>query len=79
VKSRIGRYTPNELDEAGIEKQIADFANCAALAQAGRLRRRGDHRLGRLPDQTFLVQKTNLRTDRWGGRGKTACASRSRW
>ena len=34
LKSRIGRYTPNELDEAGIEKQLADFAHCAALAQA---------------------------------------------
>ena len=38
------------------------------MAQAGRLRRRRDHRLGRLPAvSTFLVQKTNLRTDRWGG------------
>jgi 2,4-dienoyl-CoA reductase (NADPH2) len=33
VKSRIGRFVPNELDEAGIEKQIADFANCARLAR----------------------------------------------
>jgi hypothetical protein len=24
---------------------------------------------------TFLVQKTNLRTDRWGGPSRTACAS----
>ena len=34
IKSRIGRFTPNELDEAGIEMQIADFANCAAMARA---------------------------------------------
>ena len=37
IRSRIGRHIPNELDEAGIEKQIADFANCAALARQRRL------------------------------------------
>ncbi|MDO8376657.1 MAG: NADPH-dependent 2,4-dienoyl-CoA reductase, partial [Aquabacterium sp.] len=36
IKSRIGAFTPQALDEAGIEKQLADFAHCAALArQAG--------------------------------------------
>ena len=33
VRSRIAAYTPLELDEAGIEKQIADHAKCAKLAQ----------------------------------------------
>jgi 2,4-dienoyl-CoA reductase (NADPH2) len=67
VKSRIGRHTPRELDEDGIEKQLADFANCAALArQAGY---DGVEIIGSAGYllSTFLVQKTNLRTDRWGG------------
>jgi 2,4-dienoyl-CoA reductase (NADPH2) len=67
VKSRIGRYVPTELDEAGIEKQIADFANCARLArEAGydgvEVIGSGGYLLS-----TFLVRRTNLRTDRWGG------------
>ena len=67
VKSRIGRFTPNELDEAGIEKQIADFAQCAALAQLAGYD--GVEIIGSAGYllSTFLVQKTNLRTDRWGG------------
>jgi len=67
VKSRIGRFTPHELDEAGIEKQLADFANCAALAQAAGYD--GVEVIGSAGYllSTFLVQKTNLRTDRWGG------------
>ena len=67
VKSRIGRYVPNELDEAGIEKQIADFANCAALAQAAGYD--GVEIIGSAGYliSTFLVDKTNRRTDRWGG------------
>ena len=67
VKSRIGRYPPNELDEAGIEEQIAAFANCAALArQAGY---DGVEIIGSAGYliSTFLVEKTNQRTDRWGG------------
>jgi 2,4-dienoyl-CoA reductase (NADPH2) len=67
VKSRIGRFTPNELDEAGIEKQLADFANCAAMAQLAGYD--GVEIIGSAGYllSTFLVQKTNLRTDRWGG------------
>ena len=37
VKSRIGSHTPNALTEEGIEKQLNDFANCAAMAQLARL------------------------------------------
>jgi 2,4-dienoyl-CoA reductase (NADPH2) len=67
VKSRIGTYRPIELDEAGIEQQIADFANCAALARdAGYDGVEVIGSAGYLLS-TFLVQKTNLRTDRWGG------------
>jgi 2,4-dienoyl-CoA reductase (NADPH2) len=67
IKSRIGSYTPNELDEAGIEKQIADFAQCAVLAQ--RAGYDGVEIIGSAGYliSTFLVRKTNLRTDRWGG------------
>lgn len=67
VKSRIGRFTPAALDEDGIEKQIADFANCAAMAQ--RAGYDGVEIIGSAGYliSTFLVQKTNLRTDQWGG------------
>ena len=33
LKSPINPFTPRELDEEGIEKQIRDFVNCATLAQ----------------------------------------------
>ncbi len=68
VKSRIGPFVPNELDEAGIEKQIADFANCALMAR--RAGYDGVEIIGSAGYllSTFLVAKTNLRTDRWGGR-----------
>ena len=33
VKSRISPATPIALDEEGIEKQLADFANCASRAR----------------------------------------------
>lgn len=67
VKSRIGAFKPCELDEAGIEKQIADFANCAAMAKLAGYD--GVEVIGSAGYliSTFLVQKTNLRTDRWGG------------
>ncbi|MDE2436942.1 MAG: NADPH-dependent 2,4-dienoyl-CoA reductase [Sphingomonadales bacterium] len=67
VKSRIGRHAPNELTEEGIEEQIAAFANCARLAkQAGY---DGIEIIGSAGYliSTFLVEKTNLRSDRWGG------------
>lgn len=67
VRSRIGRYTPNELDEAGIEKQIHDFAQCALLAKAAGYD--GVEIIGSAGYliSTFLVEMTNLRTDQWGG------------
>ena len=67
VKSRIGAFKPRELDEAGIEKQLADIAQCAVMArQAGY---DGVEIIGSAGYllSTFLVQKTNLRTDQWGG------------
>ena len=67
VKSRIGRFAPRELDEAGIEEQIAAFARCAALAkEAGYDGVEVIGSAGYLIS-TFLVEKTNQRTDKWGG------------
>ena len=67
VKSRIASFTPQALDEAGIEKQIHDFAHCAAMAQQAGYD--GVEIIGSAGYliSTFLVQKTNLRTDQWGG------------
>ena len=67
VRSRIGAFSPNELDEAGIEKQIADHAHCAKLAQQAGYD--GVEIIGSAGYllSTFLVEKTNQRTDQWGG------------
>ncbi|MEZ5649781.1 MAG: NADPH-dependent 2,4-dienoyl-CoA reductase [Burkholderiaceae bacterium] len=67
VKSRIAQFTPQVLDEAGIEKQIGDFVNCAVLAR--RAGYDGVEIIGSAGYliSTFLVQKTNLRSDGWGG------------
>jgi len=67
VKSRIAAAVPRELDEAGIEEQIAAFVNCAVLAQQAGYD--GVEIIGSAGYliSTFLVGKTNLRTDRWGG------------
>ena len=67
VKSPISPFPPNELDEDGIEKQIADIVNAAVLAQkAGYdgVEIMGSE--GYFINQ-FLVTHTNKREDRWGG------------
>ncbi|MFP4303556.1 MAG: FAD-dependent oxidoreductase [Rhodosalinus sp.] len=67
VKSPISPFVPHELDEAGIEKQIADFATTAARArEAGYdgVEIMGSE--GYFINQ-FLVTHVNKRTDRWGG------------
>lgn len=67
IRSRISKLTPHELDETGIEKQIADHANCARLAQQAGYD--GVEVIGSAGYllSTFLVEKTNRRTDQWGG------------
>jgi 2,4-dienoyl-CoA reductase (NADPH2) len=67
VRSRIGAYSPAELDEEGIEKQIADHAYCATLAKQSGYD--GVEIIGSAGYllSTFLVEKTNQRTDQWGG------------
>lgn len=67
IKSPISPFAPIELDETGIEKQIADFATCAALArEAGYdgVEIMGSE--GYFINQ-FLVTHTNERSDDWGG------------
>lgn len=67
VKSRISPILPKALDEEGIEKQLRDFANCAAKAkEAGYDGVEVIGSAGYLLS-TFLVEKTNRRTDQWGG------------
>ncbi|MDW4500129.1 NADPH-dependent 2,4-dienoyl-CoA reductase [Sulfitobacter sp. D35] len=67
LKSPISPFPPKELDEAGIEKQIADIVACARRAQeAGYdgVEIMGSE--GYFLNQ-FLVTHTNKRTDDWGG------------
>ncbi|MEM6407641.1 MAG: NADPH-dependent 2,4-dienoyl-CoA reductase [Pseudomonadota bacterium] len=67
VKSPISPFPPKELDEAGIEKQIADIAMAAARArQAGYDGVEVMGSEGYFLNQ-FLVTHTNKREDRWGG------------
>ncbi len=67
IKSRIGAYVPNELDAEGIEGQIENFVRCATLAQEAGYD--GVEIIGSAGYliSTFLVEKTNQRTDEWGG------------
>jgi 2,4-dienoyl-CoA reductase (NADPH2) len=67
VRSRIAPFVPNELDDDGIEKQLNDFANCAAMAKLAGYD--GVEIIGSAGYllSTFLVEKTNRRTDQWGG------------
>jgi len=67
VRSRIAKHVPNELDKAGIQKQIKDHVRCAVMAQ--RAGYDGVEIIGSAGYliSTFLVQKTNLREDEYGG------------
>jgi len=67
IKSPISPFPPTELDEAGIEKQIADIAACA-----GRAREAGYDGVEVMGSEgyflnQFLVTHTNKRSDGWGG------------
>ena len=67
IKSPISPFPPRELDEEGIEKQIADIVTAATRArEAGYdgVEIMGSE--GYFLNQ-FLVTHTNKRTDRWGG------------
>ena len=67
VKSPISPFAPKELDEDGIEKQIADIATASARAiEAGYDGVEVMGSEGYFLNQ-FLVTHVNRRTDRWGG------------
>jgi 2,4-dienoyl-CoA reductase (NADPH2) len=67
IKSPISPFPPKELDEAGIEKQIADIATAAARArEAGYDGVEVMGSEGYFLNQ-FIAAHTNKRTDRWGG------------
>ncbi|GAB1361862.1 hypothetical protein MASR1M32_10980 [Rhodobacter sp.] len=67
IKSPISPFPPKELDEDGIEKQIADIATAAARAiEAGYDGVEVMGSEGYFLNQ-FLVTHTNHRQDRWGG------------
>ncbi|MBL8769931.1 MAG: NADPH-dependent 2,4-dienoyl-CoA reductase [Phenylobacterium sp.] len=67
IRARIAPNVPNELDAEGIEKQLSDFANCAAMARLAGYD--GVEIIGSAGYllSTFLVERTNQRTDEWGG------------
>ncbi|NAO25669.1 NADPH-dependent 2,4-dienoyl-CoA reductase [Pseudomonas syringae pv. dysoxyli] len=67
IQAPINPFTPRELDEEGIEKQIADFVTCSTLARSAGydgVEMMGSE--GYFINQ-FLAAHTNHRTDRWGG------------
>jgi 2,4-dienoyl-CoA reductase (NADPH2) len=67
IKSPITPFTPRELSARGVENTIRDFVHCAELSRdAGYdgIEIMGSE--GYLLNQ-FLVERTNHRTDRWGG------------
>ncbi len=67
IRSPISPFPPRELDEAGIEKQIADIATAAARArEAGYDGVEVMGSEGYLLNE-FLAPRTNHRSDRWGG------------
>ncbi|HLQ19188.1 MAG TPA: NADPH-dependent 2,4-dienoyl-CoA reductase [Tabrizicola sp.] len=67
IKSPISPFPPRELDEEGIEKQIADIATAAKRAiEAGYDGVEVMGSEGYFLNQ-FLVSHTNRRTDGWGG------------
>ena len=67
LQAPINPVKPKELDQAGIEQQIADFVRAAQLAQSAGydgVEIMGSE--GYLLNQ-FIALRTNHRTDQWGG------------
>ena len=67
IKAPISPFTPKELDDEGIEKQISDIVHSAFLAKCAGydgVEIMGSE--GYLINQ-FLVNHTNKRNDSWGG------------
>ncbi len=67
VQSPINPFPPRELTDVEIEEQIDDYAHCAAMAQkAGYDGVEVMGSEGYFINQ-FIAERTNKRTDRWGG------------
>jgi 2,4-dienoyl-CoA reductase (NADPH2) len=67
LKAPISPFTPRELSDRGVERQVSAFVRCAELArEAGYdgIEVMGSE--GYFINQ-FLVARTNRRADRWGG------------
>ncbi|MES2317088.1 MAG: NADPH-dependent 2,4-dienoyl-CoA reductase [Pseudomonadota bacterium] len=67
IRASINPNTPREMTDEDIEQTIVDFAQCAAMAQHAHydgVEIMGSE--GYLINQ-FIAQRTNQRTDRWGG------------
>ena len=67
LQAPISPFVPRAMDEADIERTIADYVRCAALAQAAGydgVEIMGSE--GYLINQ-FIAPRTNRRDDRWGG------------
>ncbi|MGH8507084.1 MAG: FAD-dependent oxidoreductase [Stenotrophobium sp.] len=67
IKSPITPFTPRELTESGIEKQIRDFVRCAQLAQEA-----GYDGVEVMGSEGYFINQfisthTNKRSDEWGG------------
>ena len=67
LKAPINPFRPRALSDHGVRRQIAAYAECAALAREGGydgVEIMGSE--GYFINQ-FLAERTNRRTDRWGG------------
>ncbi|NNK57027.1 MAG: NADPH-dependent 2,4-dienoyl-CoA reductase [Desulfofustis sp.] len=67
IRAPINRFRPKALSEKGVRSTIDDFARCAELSQSAGydgVEIMGSE--GYLINQ-FIVEKTNRRSDRWGG------------
>ena len=67
LRAPINRFKPRALSPDGVRNQIADFVNCAKLAQEANYD--GVEIMGSEGYfiNEFLVPRTNQRTDDWGG------------
>ena len=73
IRSVIAPFKPRELSASGVDKQIDAFARCAKLAQdAGYDGVEVMGSEGYLINQ-FIVERTNKRTDQWGGSFEKRC------
>lgn len=67
IRSPIARHTPQEMTDEIIERELADFAQCARMVKLAGYD--GAEIIGSAGYllSAFLVEKTNLRQDKWGG------------